>query len=63
MGLYNRVRKAKAEGRKGTDKKNTLSSIVFAELVMCIEEARLDRETASVFKLSDLALLYNSRME
>ncbi len=63
VGLYNRARKAKAEGRKGTDKKETLSGIVFAELVMYIEEARLDRETAPVFKLSDLALLYNSRME
>ncbi len=30
---------------------------------MYIEEARLDRETAPVFKLSDLELLYNSRME
>jgi len=63
VGLYNRARKAKADGLKGTDQKEMFSGIVFAELVMYIEEAHLDGDTAPVFKLVDLAQLYNSRME
>ena len=64
VGLYNRARKTKAEGHKGTDEKELISGIAFAELVMYIEETRqLDEEIAPVFKLSDLAQLYMSRME
>lgn len=62
VGSYNRARKAKAEGLKGTDQKEITSGIVFAELVMYIEETRLDGDTAPVFKLADLAQLYNSRI-
>ena len=40
-----------------------VSGIVFAELVLYIEEARLDEETAQVFKLANLVELYQSRMQ
>ena len=39
------------------------SAIVFAELVLYIEETRQDEETAPVFKLAELAQLYHSQME
>ena len=38
-------------------------NIVFAELVLYIEEARLDEDTAQVFKLANLVELYHSRMQ
>ena len=42
----------------------TISGIVFAELVLYIEETRQqDEESSLVFKLSDLSQLYISRME
>ena len=63
VALYNRTRKAKAQGLKSTDQKEIISGIVFAELVMYIEEVSLDGDTAPVFKLADLAQLYNSRVE
>lgn len=63
VSLYDNARKAKAEGLKGTDPKETLSGIVFAELVMYIEEVHLDGETAPVLKLADLTKLYDSRIE
>ena len=64
VSLYNRARKAKAEGHRDTDETEALSGIAFAELVMYIEEMRqLDEERAPVFKLSDLAQLYTSRLE
>jgi hypothetical protein len=63
VGLYNRARKAKSEGPKATYDERRVSGIVFAELVLYIEETRLDEETAPVFKLVDLAQLYQSRIE
>lgn len=39
-----------------------ISGIVFAELVMYTEEARLAAKTAPVFNLADMAKLYMSRM-
>ena len=61
--LHNRVRKAQPKGPKHKDKEREVSGIVFAELVLYIEEARLDEETAPVFKLANLVELYQSRME
>jgi hypothetical protein len=61
VGLYNRAKKAKSEGTKYHER--SVSGIVFAELVLYIEETRLNEETAPVFKLADLAQLYQSRME
>lgn len=40
-----------------------ISGTAFAELVMYIEETIMDEDTAPVFRLSDLAHLYKSRME
>ncbi|KAJ8394427.1 hypothetical protein AAFF_G00046380 [Aldrovandia affinis] len=40
-----------------------MSAVVFAELVLYIEEARQDEETAPVFRLADLVQLYQSRIE
>ena len=58
--LQNRVRKAESEGLKYTAKEREVSGIVFAELVLYIEEARLDEDTAQVFKLANLVELYHS---
>ena len=64
VSLYNRARKAIAEGQRGINETEALSGIAFAELVMYIEEMRqLDEERAPVFKLSNLAQLYTSRLE
>ena len=60
--LHNRVRKAESEVPKYIANEREVSGIVFAELVLYIEEARLDEETAHVFKLVDLVELYQSRM-
>ena len=52
--LHNRVRKAESEGPKYKANEREVSGIVFAELVLYIEEARLVEETAHVFKLANL---------
>ena len=39
------------------------SGIVFAELVMFLEEARYEEDIAPVFKLADLVKLYESRLK
>ena len=61
--LHNRVRKAESEGPKYKANEREVSGIVFAELVLYIEEARLDEDTAQVFKLANLVELYQSRMQ
>jgi len=38
-------------------------AVVFAELVLYIEETRQDEKTTPVFRMADLVLLYQSRME
>ena len=64
VNFYNRARRARAKGYKGTDNKETISGIVFTELVLYIEETRQqDEESSLVFKLSDLSQLYISRMK
>ncbi len=63
LALYNRARKVKTDAQQGTDREREISGIVVAELVMYIEETRLETSTAPVFKLADLAHLYMSRME
>ena len=60
--LYHRARKHKSKEILETDEEITIMGIVFAEIVMYIEEAR-NYESAPVFKLADLADLYKSRME
>ena len=61
--LHNRVRKAESEGPKYKANEREVSDIVFAELVLYIEEARLDEETAQVFKLANRVQLYQSIMQ
>ena len=61
--LHNRVRKAESEGPKYKTNEREVSGIVFAELVLYIEEARLDEKTAHVFKLANLVELYQYRMQ
>ena len=64
VGLYNRARKAKSQRLNGACEEEVASRIAFAELVMYIEEIHnSDEQQAPVFKLSDLAQLYVSRME
>ena len=41
----------------------SVSDIVFAELVLYIEETRQDEKTTPIFKLTELAQLYKSRIE
>ena len=63
-GLYNRARSAQPTEPQDSDQERAMSAVVFAELVLYIEETRQDEETAPVFKLSDLVHLpYQSRME
>ena len=59
--LHNRVRTAESEGPKYKAKEREVSCIVYA--ILYIEEARLDEETAQVFKLANLVELYQSRMQ
>ena len=61
--LQNRVRKAESEGPKYKANELEVSGIVFAELVLFIEEVRLDEEPAQVFMLANLVELYQSRMQ
>ena len=64
VDLYNRARKAKANRCEGTDERERISRFVFAELVLYIEEVRQhDVERAPIFKLSDVAQLYTTRLE
>ncbi|KAG0730358.1 hypothetical protein GWK47_028416 [Chionoecetes opilio] len=63
LNLYNRARKIKEMADKNKDDEHAIAGLVFAELVVFIEEAHMDDETSPVFKLADLAQLYTSRME
>lgn len=63
IGLYNRTRKVQSTGPQDSDRERAMSAVVFAELVLYIEETRQDEETAPVFRLADLVHLYQSRME
>ena len=65
VGLYNRARKANLEGLDDNGQGNaaSVSDIVFAELVLYIEETRQDEKTTPIFKLTELAQLYKSRIE
>ena len=62
LALYYRA-KTTVEAEPKTDHEGVMSRIVLAELVLYIEETHLEEGTASVFRLSDLAKLYTTRME
>ncbi|XP_041462085.1 uncharacterized protein LOC121413358 [Lytechinus variegatus] len=57
--LYNRIRPIAPKD----DDADQLHGIAFAELVVFMEERRADEDIAPVFKLSDLAHLYKTRLE
>ena len=61
--LHNRARSAKRDTPNDTDNDRTVSGIVFAELVMYIEDKRMEEGTAPVFKLTNLADMYGSRIK
>ena len=63
LALYNRARKVQVEQQGAYSEDDEISGIVFAELVMYVEEVRLEASTAPVFKLADMAQLYMSRMQ
>ena len=63
LALYNRARKVQVEQQGAYSEDDEISGIVFAELVMYIEEVRLEASTAPVFELADMAQLYMSRMQ
>ena len=60
--LYNRAR-AVASNTSGNDQCNNLDSIALAELVAHMEDCHNETDIAPVFKLSDLAQLYKTRLE
>ena len=61
--LHNRVRKEASDRPKYKANERGVSGIVFAELVLYMEEVRLGEETAHLFKLANLVGLYLSRMQ
>ena len=63
LALYNCARKVQVEQQGAYSEDDEISGIVFAELVMYVEEVRLEASTAPVFKLADMAQLYMSRMQ
>ena len=63
LDLYNHARKVQTAQQRISSKDDEISGIVFAELVMYTEEACLAAKTAPVFKLTDMAKLYMSRMK
>jgi len=63
VSLYNHARKQKTQEMRETDEEKVLSGIAFAEVVMYIEEARLDDSTAPVFKLADLGKMFSARLQ
>ena len=65
LRLHHRARRATLEGLEdnGQGHAASTSGVVFAELVLYIEETRQRDESAPVFKLAELSQLYKSRLE
>ena len=61
--FYNRARKVRNKQQETGKLEDEMDAIVFAELVMYIEEARFEESTAPLFKLADIAQLYSSRLQ
>ena len=64
LDLYRRVQKAQQESTDDNKHKGTasISDVVFAELVLYIEEERQNHESAPVFKLAELSKLCKSQI-
>ena len=63
VALYNKARAPKKSKETESDEEKMLSGLVFAELVMFIEETRSEENVAPVFRLADLVHFYEHRME
>lgn len=61
VSLYNRARTTTKETEHGET--DSLEGIALAELVMYIEEARIDEDVLPIFKLADLASMYTNRLQ
>ena len=59
--LYNKARSAKQECSESDD--SHLHGIAFAELVAFMDDFRMEQNISPVFKLADLAKLYQTRLE
>ena len=59
--LYNKARSAKQVCNESDD--SHLHGIAFAELVAFMEDFRMEQNVSPVFKLADLAKLYQTRLE
>ena len=59
--LYNRARQAASKRNDGDD--SCLHGIAFAQLVAYLEDMNSDENSAPVFKLTDIAQLYKTRLE
>ena len=63
LALYNHGRKEQVAQQQISSKDDEVSGIVFAELIMYIEEVCLEASISPVFKLTDLAQLHMSRTQ
>ena len=62
LALYNSARKVQVAQQQTSNNEEEISGIVFAELMMYIEEVCLEASVSPVFKLTDITQLYTSRM-
>ena len=63
LDLYNCASKVQAAQQQISSKDDEVLGIVYAELVMYIEEVCLEASISLVFKLTDLAQLYMSKIQ
>ena len=62
MSLYNRA-KSSVNAEDKTGHEHVVSGIVLAGLALYTENAHMEEDTSSVFRLADLANMYSNRME
>ena len=63
IGSVQNARKVQVAQKQTSNKDKEISGIVFGELVMYIKEVCLETSVSLVFKLTDIAQLYTSRMQ
>ena len=61
--LYNRARDFKSAGDKDTDEEKMHHGLAFASLLSYIEDIKASDDVAPIFKMTDLADLYDSRLK
>ena len=62
LALYNRTRKVQTAQQQTSSKDDEISGI-FAKLLMCVEQVCSEASIVPVFKLTDMAQLYISRVQ